>query len=84
MTGDISVHAALVLDGEDMFRAVLLIHRPVVDKLIEQLVFAGVDDLLGIVDGLLIVGLLITLALLRAGLRPFQIYLREQGRGCQR
>ena len=40
-----------------------------------ELVLARVDDLLGIVDGLLIVGVLIGLTFLAAGLGPYEIDL---------
>ena len=73
MAGDVAVHRTVVLDGEDVLRAVFLIHRPVVDKLVEQTVLAGVNHLLGIVDSLLIVGTLVGLSLLATGLGPGEI-----------
>lgn len=61
MACHVAVHAAVVLNSKNVLRTVLLIYRPVVDELIEQLVFARVDNLLGIADGLLVVGLLVPL-----------------------
>ena len=75
MASDVGIHSAVVLEGEDVLRTVLLIHRPDVDELVEQAILARVDDLLGIVDGLLIVGVLIGLTFLAAGLGPYEIDL---------
>ena len=79
----ITVYAAVMLDRKDMFRAVLLVDRPVVDKLVQKTVFARVDDLLSVGDGLLVIVTLVELAFLGARLRPLKINFREQS-GCGR
>ena len=79
----ITVYAAVMLDRKDMLRAVFLVNRPVVDKLVQKTVFARVDDLLSVGDGFLVVVALVGLTFFGARLRPLQINFREQGR-CSR
>ncbi len=76
----ITVYAAVMLDRKDMLRAVFLVNRPVVDKLVQKTVFARVDDLLSVGDGILVVVALVSLAFFGACLCPLQINFREQGR----
>ena len=63
MACHITIDGAVVLDREDVLRAVLLVNAPVVDELVQQLVFARADHLVGILYGFLIEVVLVGLTL---------------------
>ena len=84
MTCHIAVDAKLMFDGEDQFRTFLLVERPVVDKLVDQLILAGQHHLVGCINSLLIQLRLMGFGEFRIGLCPGDIYLRQQSGSCQR
>ena len=84
MTCHIAVDAKLMFDGEDQFRTFFLVERPVVDELVDQLIFAGSHHLIGSINGLLIQLRLLGLGEFRIALCPGDIYLRQQSGSSQR
>ena len=69
-----------MLNGEDEFRALLLVQRPVVNELADELVFACTDDPVGSVYGLLEQFALVFLRIIGIRLCPRQIDFGQQGR----
>ena len=82
MAGDVGIDGAVVLDAEDMFRTVLLVHRPVVDELVQQAVLSRVNHLLGILYRLPKVFLALCVSQVIIYLSPSEIDLCQCCVGC--